>query len=200
MLLPLLLSLSVDVPIYAPEPTVNLSAIRRIECDESYGSGFIIADNTIATAGHVASGTNCTDGETKKPLILSKIDGKTDFALMTGELPDMPYIKYNCEGYKNGLVDAYGISEFHVSFPIFRQVTLSVREKRDVTLDSGAVFKNMRHLRGYIVPGMSGGPHIQKGEAVGLSNVGYSEIKFGLRFILPDAYGYELKDTFLCQT
>lgn len=184
-----------------PEPTVNLSAVRMIICDEGQGSGFLINDNVIATAAHVSNGTNCYDKETLMPLKEATVDKEHDFALMTGNLPDMPPIKYSCEGYKAGKVDAYGYSDFNRANMLFRQVTLTVGGKEDVHLDTGEILKGPRRLSdGYIVFGMSGGPHIQNGYAVGLTNSGnYLESIFGVRYMLPKSSGFELKDTVLCK-
>lgn len=185
---------------YAPAPTVNLSAVRLIVCKEGSGSGFLIGDNIVATAAHVASGTNCVDAATNEPLKTYNTDPVADFALMTGDLPDMRYIKVSCGGYKPGKVSAYGISSFHIAYEEFRQVDLDVGDLQNVEDDEGHTALNMRKVfGGYIVPGMSGGPHIQEGYAVGITNLGEYQEVLGLMFPEPMGYGRELKDTILCR-
>jgi hypothetical protein len=187
-------------PGYSNRPTVNLSAVRFISCKDGYGTGFLIEDNIIATALHVATLTECVDGLTKKPLTRYHSDIDHDFALMTGELPDMPYVKYSCERYKpNEHYNAYGITGYWTGVPIFSSVVVrgtGVRE--DIRFPDGSVTKNSGILSGYTAPGMSGGPitNVVTGNVVGIVNSG-TELPFiGL---LGTTGSTELANTVLCK-
>jgi hypothetical protein len=187
---------------YLPEPTVNLSAIRTISCDEGYGTGFMIADNVVATANHVAELTNCVDGATDVPLRRYVIDEAHDFALMGGQLPDMPYIKVSCSGYTTGApYDLFGYSAFRRPFPIFQYMRLEATDR--FTDDDFFVgpertpMPGMRYLSGFSVAGLSGSPITHGGYAVGILNVGFST-NLGYT-IMPKAASYQLKDTILCR-
>jgi hypothetical protein len=205
MLLLLAAAVAVAPPqmIMSPEPTVSLSAIRMIACDEGSGSGFIIGRDTLATALHVASLTNCQDRETGARLVTYERDEKNDFALMTGDLPKVPYIKYNCQSYQTDkMYFSYGISPWAYSSPVFGQYKLTAAS--DYTDDGFLVGEDnrpmpgMRHLEGYIVPGNSGGPIMDMdGYAVGINNVSERGM-FGYA-VINQGYSYELKNTILCK-
>lgn len=193
---------NLSIPQANPAPTLNLSSVRFIDCDNSYGSGFVIADGIIATAAHVTEDTNCKDKATGIPLEAYKVDKEHDFALMTGPLPYITPMKYSCKGYKKGAtVSALGYSGFGGEMR-FRLVDMKVGESGKVLKVQGSPWSGLTHIwGGYIVPGMSGGPHIDREtyEAVGLTNIGESTRDYwGNRYIYPQAYSYALKDTILC--
>jgi hypothetical protein len=196
------LLLSPNSPSY--DPTVNISAVREIECDNHYGSGFLIAKNTIATALHVASGSNCRDVATGKRLVTYKRDEVHDFALVTGELPtEFPYIKYSCARFNpNQVYLAYGISASGYGYyhpqRIIRQYTLTATNEitdKDFTYDK-TPHPGMRRLTGRAAPGTSGGPIVDlDGYAHGLVNAGHN--LFGIP--MGPSYSFEFADTILCK-
>lgn len=198
-------SVSTPNQIFMPEPTVSLNAIRMISCDEGSGTGFIIGDNILATALHVASLSHCTDAATKVKLITYVKDDASDFALMTGNLPDVLPIRYSCVGYKDGMAySSYGLSPWRSTYPVFGQYQLiASSDYTDDSFivrgeDSNKAMPGMRHLVGYIIPGNSGGPVIDNsGYAVGINNVSARGL-FGMS-IVKDGYSYELKNTPLCR-
>jgi S1-C subfamily serine protease len=148
-------------------PTLNLSAVRFIVCDNQVASGFLIGDKMLLTANHVLDGqSNCFDAESGSPLIMYKQDRKHDIALATGpKLPtDIPYIKISCEPFKkNQPYFAYGVSPYWQSRPILRENTvIAVKPVKDSKIynedGSYVVWQNMWKFNGAIAPGMSGGP------------------------------------------
>jgi hypothetical protein len=180
-------------------PTVNLSAIRMIACEGYTGSGYLIGDDILATDLHVADGEGCYDVASLQPLTMYKKDPKKDFALMTGKLPNMPYIKYSCERYKKGQTyTAYGISGYLTGSYIFRAVTVkSTGKYESFAWEDGGNSSRISVYQGVTVPGMSGGPIVdERGYAHG-NVVGGQKDRWGI----PNGkgYSYELADTFLCQ-
>jgi hypothetical protein len=215
MILPILLALSATAAGNSFEqdeqnliPTINLSAVRQIRCDvpgnPAYywtGSGSLIEKNTIVTAYHVADGDKCVDVATDAPLTMYKSDKVHDIALMTGDLPEMPYIRYSCQGYKDGVYNAYGISGYHADFSMFRQVRLTYVGREDFyyTIDAAGdkAGMDMATFTGATVHGMSGGPIMNAyGYMVGLVNAGMDDI-LGLPMGHSDSY--DIQDTFLCK-
>jgi S1-C subfamily serine protease len=191
----------VEKPLGSPfEPTFNLSAVRLIDCEEGSGSGFLIGNDILVTADHVATLTNCVDAQTKVPLKAYKRDIPNDTALMTGKLPNMPYFKYNCSRYKKGQTySAYGISAFFQDNYIFRSVSMKgTGDYTDVSFLDGSVMPNMPRLWGFTVPGMSGGPivDIVTGFVVGIVNAGMRNV---IGIPTGEAFSYELAETFLCK-
>jgi hypothetical protein len=175
-------------------PTLNLSAVRPLICDEGTGSGFMIGDNILATANHVAVLHNCRDVVTGTKFTTYKTDAAHDFALMTGEFPKIPYVKYSCDGYKNKRdYSAYGHSAHGQPYYIFRQEIVRATKHftpADMIVDDMPM-PGMRVLYGFPVPGMSGGPVTdQYGTAFGIVNAGDGKGNF---------FSYELKDTILCK-
>lgn len=189
------------------DPTMNLSAIREIECSDHYGSGWQIGDNIIVTALHVANGTGCKDYATGKPLTTYKIDVAHDLALMTGDLPkDKPYIKYSCAPYETDeTYMAIGISGYGwgYSHPNRFMRMYSLTAQKNYTDEhfflAGAVTPSpgLRIMSGRAAPGISGSPIVDSnGFAHGILNAG------GNIFGIPvsPSYSYELKDSILCKS
>lgn len=182
-------------PVFIHPPTVNLSAVRPLRCGTGSGTGFVIANDVLVTALHVAVLGNCKDAETGVPLVTYHEDPTNDFAIMTGAYPDGgPYIKYACGSYQKG------------------RRYLSVGYRRMYRLDSlvatgtyspeyfpvsGKNMPGMHRLTGGIVPGMSGGGMFdyETGRFHGINNV-YSANRTG---IITESYSYELKNTVLCR-
>lgn len=175
-------------------PTMNLSAVRYIECDEWTGSGFLIGDKMLLTANHVlASGKNCKDAESGSPLTVYKQDKEHDLVLATGpDLPtDIPYVKIACEPFKKGeAYSAYGYSGYMQSRPILRENTLIADEMGEVTLSDGTVMKPIRNFVTAQAPGMSGGPITDRwGYVHGVVNAGNAYRSFN----------YQLSDGMMCK-
>lgn len=187
-------------PFIEAPPTVNLSSVRRIVCDNGSGSGFLIADGVLATALHVAENPGCKDAETGIRLKTYKTDTAHDLALMTGaKLPTyMPYVKYSCERFVDGLpYMSYGISSakgwiMEYPQPIMRVNTLyATKNYTDKSFEvDGHPSPGMRIFKDAIEFGMSGGPVVGiDGVARGLNNAGNSK-----RTVI-----YEFADTILCR-
>lgn len=191
---------------FAPPPTLNLSAIRSIECDDGWGTGFLIGKNTLATALHVGGMTNCHDRETSTPLKMYYNDEKHDFALMTGDYPDMPYFRVDCKGFKTGAnYYSFGQTPYAGRGVFMFRGALMVAQSdytgKDFKVQMEDGVKNMpgmRHIVGNMVPGMSGGPitDVLTGSVEGINNVGNTNM---LGWPGLDGYSFELKNTVLCK-
>lgn len=182
-------------PVYH-DPTVNLSAIRQIKCDEGAGTGFVVGNDILVTALHVANATNCKDAGTGKPLKTYHTEKDKDFALMAGDYPDYgPYIKVSCRGYTKGQ-KYYGFGYRNM----FRMdvLTATGRYTPPGTIISGTDMSGMQILKGGIIQGQSGGPMIERetGEAVGFINANRWDDSTGKIY---ESYSYEFKHTKLCK-
>jgi hypothetical protein len=187
---------------YSPVPEINLSTVRLIDCDEGYGSGSLIADDTIVTAAHVAEMTNCRDLQSGAQLTTYAVDAPHDLAMMTGKLPDMPYMRYSCIGFKVGqkyLVT--GFSAHGALGMLFRQyeVLASPHLMGTTWKLGGEEYPNLRIMIGFSVPGTSGGAVIDKETnlQVGILNGGWGT-RLGER--INRTVVADLKDTILCKS
>ena len=174
------------------QPDVNIEAVRHIDCPSWSGSGFVIADDIIATANHVVD-KGCIDTKTGTKLVAYYQDPEHDFALMTGKLPYIVPIKYDCIPYRAGKTYiAYGLSSYpNLSYPITRASTVYALGKGDKRLRDGTLMKGIWSFRGRTVPGMSGGPYlsIETMYVRGIVNAGNS---------INSSLSYSLSDTILC--
>lgn len=192
---------------WGKDPTVNLSAIRHISCDNPdptkrgwTGSGAMIADSILMTAKHVAEGKNCKDTKTGKKASMYYSDETTDFALMHINIKGIPPVKYSCARLVTGnTYQAYGYSRYMQKETIFRQSNMLAYPGYSgpyFQID-GVTLPYMRKYYGPMVPGMSGGPVIDPltGVARGINNAGL--FLFNM-FVTGKSYSTELADTVLC--
>lgn len=188
---------------YFPEKMFNLSTVRLIGCTGTAGTGFLIGQDILVTAAHVAEAKNCSDVATGKPLTTYHVDEENDFALMTGDLPFMPFARVSCEGYKKGhTYMSYGISSHFAPIQLFRasaQVATGIYTDKDFIVrgsDGAKAVPGMMFLLGNIVPGESGGPIVDDNAGV----VGINNVSFGNFLGQPagKTYSFELKNTILC--
>lgn len=177
------------------EPTVNLSAVRPISCDEGSGTGFLIANNTLVTALHVATLGNCKDAETRVPLLTYHEDKEHDFAIMTGNYPTVSsYIKYSCQPYETG--KTYMSVGYRRMYRMDKLMATDYYSPKGFMV-SGADMGGMRKLKGGIVGGMSGGLVFDQdtGKGHGINNVNSWDRDGHIDY----SYSYEFKDTILCK-
>ena len=198
LLLALLASPTGLMDVLAPahrDPTVDISAVRYLDCGNWVGSGFMIADGVLVTAYHVAKGDQCTDTETGGKLMVYKTDPKHDLALLTGPtLPtDIPYIKVSCSRFVTGQPYlSYGTTFYDQPRPISRMNVIVATDSysRDQDTIDGVPSPGLRVFDKAIAPGMSGGPVVDlQGMAHGLNNAG-SDVNTMI---------YEFADGILCK-
>lgn len=164
-----------------PDTPVNTEtgAILAIVCNEGFGTGFVVADNTVATALHVASLHNCRIGQNGRRIKLYVADTKHDFALMTTDTTGMAHIPYSCVRYNNK--QHYFAFGFGDGRPMLQRLT-GTKHRED----------GMRMLLGTLISGQSGGPVVDgKGVVHGINNA--SNYYWGL------SWSAELADTPLCR-
>lgn len=154
-------------------------AIMLIDCEEGFGTGFVVADRVIATALHVASMHDCRIGPGGRLLRTYVTDPDHDFALMTADTTGMAHMRYSCIRYRNK--EHYYSFGFGDGKPMLQRMIAS----------NGHV-DGMRELLGTIISGQSGGPIVDiEGKAHGINNAS----NYGWGFSLST----ELADTPLCR-
>jgi hypothetical protein len=197
------LSSPLDDGYFLRPPTVNISAVRGLECEglegSSRGSGFLIGNKVMATALHVVMGSTCKDADTGGDLKVYKIDLKHDLALVTSDrLPtNIPYIKYSCARFKTNDPylawgrTSYGMDDWNNVITRMNVINATAQyTPKGHTLNDGTPAEGMRVFDGFIAPGQSGAPITDlNGYARGLVNAGDNR-----RSII-----YEFADGMLCK-
>ena len=182
----------------APSPrpeTMDISAVRYLDCGDWVGSGFLIADKLLVTALHVAKDTVCTDVASGGKLMMYKYDSEHDLALLTGpSLPtDIPYVKYSCRRFVTGQPYlSYGVTFYNQPRPITRMnvivATSDYTDSNDLIGETPS--PGLRIFNQHIAPGMSGGPVTDlNGYALAVNNAGSDT----------DTLLYEFADGILCK-
>lgn len=208
-----------ELPSY--DPTVNLSAVRQIDCHgvegDWMGSGYVVSKNVIFSALHVGANGVCKDHESGAKLTVYSKDVKHDFAIFTGNIPlKGPYIKYSCEPFhKDETYIAYGWSAIGyddsaktikdwLDAAFLRMYTLKgtglfTDDSFKITNEDGVKipYPGLSRLNGRTAPGTSGGPIVDlNGYVHGGVNVGYRTF---LGIPANGTYSFALHDTILCQ-
>jgi len=186
-----------EVP--SPAPAMNMDAIHPIYCADNggwQGTGFMIADNTLATANHVV-GDDCRDMVTGNRVRPYKQDVEHDFALMHERDTEYgPYLHYNCQRPVPGRIYlTYGYSSkglpdfFH---PILRNNAIVATNKfvfADETINGDEQHTLIRFYELAGAEGTSGGPVADAmGNVIAINNAGDNET----------TVDYDLADTGLC--
>lgn len=191
------------LPDLGAKPTINLSAIREIHCGNSRATGFMIADNTLATAYHVTDNGGCVDAKTREPLRVYVSEREHDFVLAQVDLKLPVYIDYDCSRYVTGVrYGSYGYSSYLQTETLFRQSDMQAYPEYSgpgFIVKSIGELPNLRRMYGPMVFGHSGGPVINytTGKAHGMNNVGLTTF-FGM-YMTGHAFSTELADTILCR-
>lgn len=200
LLLSALLISSAPIPgAMFPPTNVNLSVVRQLECASGSGTGFVVEDNVIATANHVANIGSCYDAQTGQLYTVLHQDAEHDFALMTGKTLAMPLQPVSCQGYKKGdTYFTYGFSSFKQLNTLFRLSPLVAQEEETFQMRSSPLTYTMFRLSGYIVFGQSGSPVFDgDGRITGVVNIGDFD---GNDNPTGKMLSTELKDTILCKS
>lgn len=137
---------------------VNDSVIARVECGISMGTAVKIGPDKYITARHVISSGNCTVGG--QPLKNVEHDGDLDFSTFTGPASDKSAV-VSCRGFVAGrhyLAVGFGNAFYETMW----QPWIASEITREA----------YRSFVGEAIPGMSGGPVIDKaGAIVGVVNM-----------------------------
>lgn len=153
---------------------VNFGAIVRVDCGASTGTAWKVSEDKYVTAYHVIDSGVCrVDGVEISDM---KPSSRLDFATFTG--PKSPHkIKYSCRGFTSRfeyLAVGYAFGNYFQTYQPWIASTMKQY--------------GFRMFLGESIPGMSGGPVLDKsGRAYGIVNMRWP------------ARSRELKDTPLCK-
>ncbi len=183
-------------PVYTQ---THLDSIFLIQCKASplslttdgAGTGFLINDHTVVTAQHVVEGMHsCTiNGVAIK---MNEGDKALDYTTLSIETRGLESLPIRCEGFKRG-ENYYAIGYARGARFTMNRLIASGRFE-DATDEQGQdIGIHLRELRGTAIPGMSGGPILDKdgyvvGITVAISTIGVDRV-----------FSRELKETHLCQ-
>lgn len=173
-------------------PNIDFRAIRKVKCSGGHGTGFLIDPHTIVTAYHVvAKESMCVDNETGEVLKVVYTDPTQDVAVLHSVQKHPVWLAISCDSY------ATKTSYFSVGFAGVGATNILVTHLYAIDLyqngsdTHGVSFLHMHTLAGVIIPGMSGGPIIDRhGRVFGINNLTQNGFRFGL--------SRELRDTYLC--
>jgi S1-C subfamily serine protease len=165
------LALSVPSPSVATDTGLNTSAVVRIECEKATGTAFHVGKGVYVTAAHVVE--DCVD---IIPLVAYSAPESLDYAVFLGPVIEDKF-EVKCDGFepkKEYLAIGYG---FGFEEPMY-QPWIASSFSQD----------GYRSFIGEAIPGMSGGPVLDKeGKVHGIVNMRWP------------ARSQELRDTVLCE-
>ena len=167
-----------------PVEKVPYSSIKLIRCGRASGTVFQIAPGVLVTAAHVTSHGPCSvDGV---PMETTLEDGSLDYALLRGNVGKPMTLL--CKEMKRGGT-YHGIGYAGGRYRMDSRLFAEHRIDADI---EGTSYSGMMRFRGGAIPGMSGGPIIdKKGRVVAIVNASNSA--------LTTALGRSVKDMTLCQ-
>ena len=165
----------------APVPVEKLpySSIRLIRCGRASGTVFQIAPGLLMTAAHVTSNGPCSvDGV---PLEITLEDDALDYALLRGTIGTPMTLL--CKELKRGRTYhgiGYAGGRYRMDSRLFAQSRVHV----DV---EGTSYSGMMRFGGGVIPGMSGGPIIdRKSRVVAIVNASNSAFSTALGRLVKD--------------
>lgn len=161
-------------------PVAHYPLVHQIICAKSKGTAFRIGKNEMLSVAHVTSNTGCTiDGIGFN----AKNDGDKDFSILDYPVAKLDGFKINCDGFIPGeWYFAVGYAGGHPWQTMVRILATYVKTGDGLRVLLGSPT---------VIPGMSGGPVLNKrGEVVGTINK-YSRIA-------PLSLSRALRDTEVC--
>ena len=170
----------------APVPVEELpySSIKLIRCGRASGTVFQIAPGILMTAAHVTSNGPCSVGGVLLETTLE--DNQLDYALLRGRI-GRP-MTLHCKELKRGRT-YHGIGYAGGRYRMDSRLFAEGRTNADV---EGSSYHGMMRFGGGAIPGMSGGPIIdRRGRVVAIVNASNSA--------LSTALGRLVKDMILCR-
>lgn len=183
-------------PVYTQ---THLDSIFLIQCKASplsmtidgSGTGFLINNRTVVTAQHVVEDMySCTiDGVALK---MDQENKTLDYATLSIGTRGLESLPIRCEGFKRG-ENYYAIGYARGSRFTMNRLIASSRFENATDENGQRIGTHLRELRGTAIPGMSGGPILDKdgyvvGITVAISTSGVDRV-----------FSRELKETHLCQ-
>lgn len=177
---------------------VNFELVRHITCvdeqnNKSSGTGFMVGPTKMITAAHVVTDDVCWDTRSETPLTLKEYDDANDYAVMEADMgfhPQAQFMRVSCDGLKpKKIYDSIGFAR-GIALIMTHQKASKKKSPEGFVLSNGRDAVGLRLVFGDIIPGMSGGPIIDKDGVVVAINSATDGRGIGLV--------RELKDTSIC--
>lgn len=172
---------------------INLEPVRHLYCGNSTGTGSLIGSDRVLTAAHV-TGTvrECRDDASKTMGQVIYVNSDLDIAVVQFPVAQLPTrtMRYSCKGFREKKT-YYAIGwQNGTELVINRVVGTKIIDDRS-DKKSGTLFNHVAMVRGYIIPGMSGGPIVDEdGVMVGTNQATNHDGR---------AWSRPISDTYLCR-
>lgn len=154
--------------------SIPWAAITTVSCGQAVGTAFHIGGGRYITAAHVVNNGECTIAGLPAPKVA--VIPELDFAEVGGPV-DRPKFDISCDGFGAGkeyLAIGYALGKLRVTLPLLNSAF-------------GKDGNNSMFVGGDMIPGMSGGPMIDR--AYRVSGINLQRWPSGAR---------SLSETYLC--
>ena len=170
-------------PVIEGPKSVNFGAIKLIRCGTGSGTAWQATPTLLITAAHVTRHAPCTIDGIPVPVVHESED--LDFAAVSGSFGKP--LAYSCRPAVRGRT-YFGIG---YAAGIFRMDSRLIAKGRISMVLGRPSLTGMVDFQGGIIPGMSGGPIVDKaGRVVAIVNTTSP--------LVPSGLGRSVADSFLC--
>jgi S1-C subfamily serine protease len=171
---------------------INFTPIRHLYCGEFTGTGSIIDQDRVLTANHVVGAVKeCRDEDSDTVGQVIYQNPALDIAVIQFPVAHLPKrrMQYNCKGFEPGKI-YYAIGWQNGTELVVNRVEGTKVFDNRADHSSGTLFNHVALVRGYIIPGMSGGPIVdEKGVMVGTNQATNHDGR---------SWARPITDTYLC--
>lgn len=178
-----------------PKEVVDFQSIRQLSCGDYVGTGFVISPNMVVTASHTIGHYRvCRDFKSNSSGVIVENHPDKDYAILRFPAVRAPSMKINCNGFTRD--ETYFSFGWRDGEEFVTYGVTATGEYRSITPKDSRTYHNMSRLIGTLIPGMSGGPIVDKfGVVTGINNASNwsEELKMGSRL-----FSRELRDTTIC--